>query len=437
MNSCCGPSHRLGWQAGGPMLEWKLPAHWRLAALGSLMSESEVRARAASLVESEDVPVLSLTKNRGLVLQSERFRHRVATEDVSHYKVVRQGQVVYNPYVIWEGAIWALLNRPCGLVSPVYLVWNVANADVYFLDCLLRTPQVLQEIERLCSGVVQRRRSLSKEAFLSIEVPCPPLAEQRSIGLVLRSVQAAKEAREREIALERERKATLTVRLFTRGTRGELTKQTSIGTMPDSWQVKTVAELSDPLQYGLSLRGESTGTYPMLRMNNLDDGIVVARDLQYVELKATELVKFRLNDGDILFNRTNSADLVGKSGLFELDGDYVFASYLVRVAPKREQVVPGFLRSYLNWDATLGRLRAIATRGVSQSNISAGKLASFLVAVPFLEEQETIAQVIRACDAKITALERENTLLDELFRALLEELMTGRLSVAAMELGDG
>ena len=148
--------------------------------------------------------------------------------------------------------------------------------------------------------------------------------------------------------------------------------------MPASWEVKSVGELIKALQYGLSIRGETTGGYPILRMNNLEDGYVVARDLQYVDVEDDECRKFRLKTGDILFNRTNSADLVGKS-VFNLEGDYVFASYLARLIPDAHGVMPEYLSHFLNWDASLRRLRQLATRGVSQSNISAGKLEGFVV----------------------------------------------------------
>ena len=225
--------------------------------------------------------------------------------------------------------------------------------------------------------------------------------------------------------------------LFTHGTRGEPTKLTPIGEMPASWEVKSVGELVKVLQYGLSIRGETTGGYPIFRMNNLEDGYVGVRDMQYVDLQNGEFRKFRLKTGDILFNRTNSADLVGKSGLFGLEGDYVFASYLVRLIPDAHRVMPEYLSHFLNWDASLQRLRQLATRGVSQSNISASKLEGFLVAVPSILEQQAIADTVHACDAKIAALERESALLDELFRVLLEELMTGRVSVAGVEGGNG
>ena len=182
------------------------------------------------------------------------------------------------------------------------------------------------------------------------------------------------------------------------------------------------------IQYGLSLVGKVTGSYPILRMNNLAEGKVVPDNLQFVDLDEDILQKFLLRKGDVLFNRTNSYDLVGKTALFDLNGDFVFASYLLRVVTQSENLLPGYLNFYLNWDITQQKLKALATRGVSQSNINASKLMQFRIAIPPISEQTAIASILNACENKIAALEREITLLEELFQILLEELMSGRLS---------
>lgn len=231
----------------------------------------------------------------------------------------------------------------------------------------------------------------------------------------------------REIALERERKAALMEHLFRHGTRGEATKETDIGEMPESWGIVKLGEVVTATQYGLSLRGNSEGSYPILRMNCLVDGYVNASNLQYVDLNEGDFDRFRLNKGDLLFNRTNSCDLVGKTGLFNLNGDFVFASYLIRIAVDTSRLLPEFVNYYINMNTIQIRLRMLASRGVSQSNINATKLKGFLIPLPSCPEQKIVADILRACDAKIAALEHEAHLHDELFRAMLEELITGRL----------
>ena len=95
----------------------------------------------------------------------------------------------------------------------------------------------MEEAKQLVSGSTPSRQQLRQDRSTDIVVPLPPLPEQRAIAYVLRAVQAAREARQREVNLERERKATLMAHLFTHGTRGEPTKLTPMGEIPKSWGV--------------------------------------------------------------------------------------------------------------------------------------------------------------------------------------------------------
>ena len=156
------------------------------------------------------------------------------------------------------------------------------------------------------------------------------------------------------------------------------------------------------------------------------------QDSHIIDLTKTDFENFRLNKGDILFNRTNSSDLVGKTGLFNLEGDFVFASYLIRIAVDKNRLSPEFINYYINMNSTQTRLRMLASRGVSQSNINATKLKGFLIPLPQIPEQKAIAIILNACDSRIAALEHEARLHHELFRAMLEELMTGRLPAGAL-----
>ena len=143
-------------------------------------------------------------------------------------------------------------------------------------------------------------------------------------------------------------------------------------------------------QYGLSCALSETGRYPILRMMNYDEELVAATNLKYADMPAEVAADFEIKKGDILFNRTNSADLVGKVGIANLDGCYLFASYLVRVQTDRSLLLPAFLNYYLNSPHGQTSVREFATPGVSQSNISAGNLKKVKVPVPSIREQQTL-----------------------------------------------
>jgi len=252
---------------------------------------------------------------------------------------------------------------------------------------------------------------------------------------VLRTVQRAKEATERVIAALRELKKSLMKHLFTYGpvpldqADHVPLKETEIGPVPEHWEVVRLGSLLRVAQYGLSIRAGRVGRYPMLRMNNLVDGQVDTSDLKYVDLNPEDFVKFRLHKGDVLFNRTNSFELVGKTAIFDIEGDFVFASYLIRITPDTTQLLPEYLNYHLNWEGVQHRLKALASRGVSQSNISANKLKQLEIALPSIPEQREIARILQAVDRKIEAEERRKRALEVLFQSLLHQLMTGQLRV--------
>lgn len=181
----------------------EIPEEWKWVPIGSVLTERKLSA--SDVPGGENFPILSLTKSQGLIPQSDRFNHRVAVADVSKYKIVHPTWIAYNPMVVWEGAIGGLEAVQPGLVSPVYAIWEATGASWEFLDLLLRTRMVLAEYERLCSGVVKRRRTLKKGQFTAISIPVPPLAEQRAIAHVLRTVLQSKGATEQVIAAARGR----------------------------------------------------------------------------------------------------------------------------------------------------------------------------------------------------------------------------------------
>ena len=156
-----------------------IPKGWEVKKLGEILDNSNERLRDLG---GEAVPVLSLTKDYGLIMQDQRFSERVAIEDTSNYKVVRRGWIAYNPMVIWEGAIHALHDFDIGVVSPAYEVWVPdANIDYRLLDYLLKSPRVLNEYRRLASGGVKRRRIVSETDFRNIPIAIPDAKTMKSI----------------------------------------------------------------------------------------------------------------------------------------------------------------------------------------------------------------------------------------------------------------
>lgn len=282
--------------------------------------------------------------------------------------------------------------------------------------------------------------NLSRGRLAEYLLPLPSLSEQRKIAFVLSVVQEAKQKTENVIAALKELKKSMMKHLFTYGPVSieeapkVPLKETEIGAIPTHWSIAPIEKMITLSQYGLSVRGNQKGKHPILRMNAIQDGRLDLSDLQYVDIDNVTYEKFKLNKGDVLFNRTNSYELVGKAALVETDSPMVFASYLVRVVPDDDQLLPEFLNYFLNWQPTQNRLKMLASRGVSQSNINATKLKGFPISLPQLPEQREISNILSAIDKKIDAEKTKKKALEAVFKTLLSLLMTGKLRVKDLEI---
>ena len=199
------------------------------------------------------------------------------------------------------------LPTPFGIatteVIPIREVVDVS--DRFYLFYYLLLPDVRTLLAGRMQGTTGRQR-LGKETLVNLEIPLPPLPEQRAIAHILQTIQEAKAARGRELALERERKAALMDHLFSYGTKGEPRKQTEIGEIPESWEVVKLDELHEFIQYGTSRRCNTDKSgVPVLRIPNVVSGKIDIADLKFMEPSEREFQSLLLEVGDLLFVRTN------------------------------------------------------------------------------------------------------------------------------------
>jgi len=278
-------------------------------------------------------------------------------------------------------------------------------------------------------------KGISRFDLQSLELLLPPIDEQRAIVSCLDQVRAAIRTRRRELALERERKAALLEYLFTHGTRGEPTKQTEIGEMPESWQVVRLGEIAK-VQSGVTLgrryNGASTVRRPYLRVANVLDGRLDLSDIKEVEVLESEVDRYLLRSGDVLLTEGGDEDKLGRGFIWEgqipgcLHQNHIFA-----VRTFRDVLDPEYLVYLIQSSYGRSYFLSVAHRTTNLASINSTKLKAFPVIVPDLKEQRAIVEVLRRCDVKMAALERDITVHQELFDRLLEDLMTGRLPVPA------
>jgi type I restriction enzyme S subunit len=405
-----------------------IPHNWEVVRLSEI---AQVRYGLGQPpeIDPNGIPIIRATDlKQGRIIADTVLRVKREAIPPSRNAYLQPGEIIVVRSGAYTGDVAEIPKEWAGAVAGYDLIITPTDKVIpSFLAFYLRG-HVAQRFFRS-----QRDRSaqphLNRQQLLSTLVPLPTRNEQRVIAVVLDKLQAAIAAQQAIIDRTAELKAALMAKLFTEGLHGESTTETPNGTMPNSWDLVALGEVITQAQYGLSVRGEPEGKYPILRMNCQRDGRVWFRDLQYVNIDAATFAAFRLKDGDILFNRTNSIDLVGRTAIFRLRHDAVFASYLIRLRTDGEKLLPDFLNYFFNMDRTQKALKQLASRGVSQSNISASKLKTFLIPIPPLGEQQEMVSILATLDEKLRFAEARLALYQELFSAMLNELMTGQIRV--------
>lgn len=324
---------------------------------------------------------------------------------------------------IWDGS-----RTDVHFQKALVRMRSTANVEPRWLVSWLRLESINGSLELHFSGTTIKH--LPAENLSAVPVPLPPLAEQRRIvaklDAVMAQVREARAALEAVPALlEQYRRAVLAAAF-----RGELTADWRAA-HPDAAGTKVVLlmDVTCGLSYGSSTKSSKAGRVPVLRMGNIQDGTLLWDDLVYTS-DETEIDKYRLVPGDVLFNRTNSPALVGKSAVFRSEREAVFAGYLIRVKCG-PCLVPEYLNICLGSPEGRDFCWRVKSDGVSQSNISASKLADFSFPLPPLAEQHEIVRRVEAALGRIArvkeAVEAQRQQLDALERAVLDKAFRGAL----------
>ncbi len=186
------------------------------------------------------------------------------------------------------------------------------------------------------------------------------------------------------------------------------------------WQIMSFGDLTSSINYGTSLPATDGGKYPYIRMNNLtDNGYLDLSNLKYIDIPDSELDKCLVKQGDILFNRTNSREKVGKTALFDRTEEMVIAGYIIRVRAKEDLLNPVFAVRYMNLPEMKEHLRKICRGAVNQANINSKEMASISFLVPPIKLQNQFAE-------KIEAIEEQKRLIESSI-ADLETLLASRM----------
>lgn len=269
------------------------------------------------------------------------------------------------------------------------------------------------------------RLKLTQASMDTIPIPIPPLAEQQRIVDRIESLFAkldeAKEKAQAVVDSFETRKAAILHKAFT----GELTAKwrEEHGVRMESWEKKSVDELCISLKYGTAKKSDASGSVVVLRMGNLQQGEIDWSDLAYSN-DPDDIEKYKLFPGDVLFNRTNSAALVGKTAIYRGEHPAIYAGYLIKLDYDHDKIIGDYLNYALNTLDAKKYCNSVKTDGVNQSNINAKKIGAYSFNVPGIPEQEKIVSVIQ----KLLSKEQQSKAAAE---AVLDQIDLMKKSILA------
>lgn len=196
-----------------------------------------------------------------------------------------------------------------------------------------------------------------------------------------------------------------------------------------SWKTVPLGDVVEETQYGTSLKANEGGVgVPVLRMNNITyTGSLDLTDVKHVQMPHEDIEQYSVRRGDLLFNRTNSQELVGKMGVWDRDDQFAFAGYLIRMRLKPDRADPQFVGAWFNTPEMKALLRTRAKPSISMSNINAKEALKFPLVLPPLAEQRRIAEVLDRAEALRSKRRAGLAQLDSLTQSLFLEVFGEKL----------
>lgn len=377
---------------------YEVPENWVWVRLGSLLKEIK---NGTTIKQDKSGNGFSVTRIESLQNQTidlMRVGTILETEKIKETDWYKSGDITLSHINSIEhvGKTALITDAMLPLVHGMNLL-RLRFFEIYTPDLFQLYSQTYQYKNEIRSRInmAVNQVSINQKQLSSLEIPLPPLSEQQRIVERIEELFAkldeAKERLQEVVDSFAVRKAAILHKAFT----GELTQRWRLenGVSDESWEEKTIGEICSSLKYGTSKKSSDDGEVVVLRMGNLQNGEIDWSNLAYTS-DEEDIKKYLLKSGDVLFNRTNSPELVGKTSIYRGEMPAIYAGYLIKLDYEKNIVVGDYLNYYLNSSKAKEYYMQVKTDGVSQSNINAKKIGEFEIPLPTLSEQHEIVRLI-------------------------------------------
>lgn len=352
--------------------------------------------------------------------QIEQEQSRRYSEVAKGFTPFRNGDVIVAKITpCFENGKMALvnLNYELSFGSTEFHVIR-SNPDVLdrrYLYHFLGQDAIRHKGESRMTGSAGQRR-VPKAFYEQLEIPLPPLPEQHRIAAILDAADALRAKRRAALAKLDALGQAVFLEMF-----GEPVSNTK------GWPMGRIGDLAVQVNYGTSKKAGNTGQFPILRMGNITyDGGWDLSDLKYIDLDEREATKHLAYQGDVLFNRTNSRELVGKTAVFREPEPMAFAGYLVRLITN-ERADPEYIAAFMNTHQVKALLREKSKSIIGMANINASEFQAIRIPVPPVQLQHQYAKVVEAIQGERKTCVQSGQHLEQLFQTIQQQAFHGEL----------
>ncbi|MFT5256358.1 MAG: type I restriction enzyme S subunit [Candidatus Paceibacteria bacterium] len=406
------------------MEKTSLPVGWEMKTLGDISDFQ--RGLTYSRKDAVDF-------SENIVLRATNIDLDKSCLDFSELKYLNNDfQVKQNKKIVKGGLLICLSSGSKKHLGKVALVTDEYNyAFGGFIGQIIPDNQVVSKylfynlvseaykkyISELTDGIgINNLKSIDLKSF---EIPLPPLPQQKQIVALLdkafAAIDTAKANAEQNLQNAKE--------LFESYFRKALSNK--------NWLTVKLGEACEKVEYGSSTKSSREGLLPVLRMGNIQNRRLVWNDLKYSNNKEDN-DKYLLKYNDVLFNRTNSPEWVGKTAIYKGEMPAIFAGYLIRIIRKEDLLDADYLNYYLNSQIAKDYGDTVVISSVNQANINGTKLKSYPIPLPDIETQKQIVQKLDSLSIECEKLEAIYTQkiadLEEMKKSVLQKAFSGQLN---------
>ncbi|MBR1859764.1 MAG: restriction endonuclease subunit S [Selenomonadaceae bacterium] len=398
---------------------YKIPDNWRWIRLKEVCDGFQYGYTEKATFEKIGPNFIRITDIRNGIIHDETAPYcKISDSEYLKYKINKDDILIARMGSVGENGF---AKHDIDGVFASYLIRLIPKILPEFVRDYLQSDLYWNQIMDNSQGTT--RLNVNANILKSLIFPLPPLDEQQRIVDIIESLFAkldkAKTLAQNVVDNYELRRLAILHKAFT----GQLTKC--------DFKRMTINSICKSLTYGTSKKSSKSGKTIVIRMGNLQNGEINWSNLAYSN-DDEEIEKYNLSVGDVLFNRTNSAELVGKTSIYRGEYPAIYAGYLIKLDYDHNILIGDYFNYILNSPEAKNYCQIVKTDGVNQSNINAKKIGAFEIPLPNINEQKEIVHILDSLLAKEQRTKElaEQTLqkIDLIKKSILARAFRGELN---------